>query len=290
MRMRRMSRAGLNIAALARRTGVQPDTLRKWEQRYAILHPSRTPGGQRRYDDADVARVEWLKTRLEEGYRIGEAAALLGDTGVVGGTPAELRDAMVRAVDDVDVDTVEHLLDQAFLLLPVERALAEVVVPALRGVGDRWASGSFTVAQEHLYSAAVRARLERLIAEPRAAVRGTAVLACAPGELHDLGLLMLAVGLRADGWRVAYLGPSTPIADALGLAARVGARALCVSATTEEPTAELEGAFPADAGRNGAKLVVGGAAMNRARAQRIGARYLAGDAVSAVPRLAKLAG
>jgi MerR family transcriptional regulator, light-induced transcriptional regulator len=66
--------AGLNIAALAQRTGVPPDTLRKWEQRYHILQPDRTAGGQRRYSERDVARVEWLRERLDEGYRIGEAA------------------------------------------------------------------------------------------------------------------------------------------------------------------------------------------------------------------------
>src|SRR5712691_8965040 len=73
-----MTRTGLNIAALAQRTGVPPDTLRKWEQRYQILQPRRTPGGQRRYSERDVARVEWLRERLKEGYRIGEAATLLG--------------------------------------------------------------------------------------------------------------------------------------------------------------------------------------------------------------------
>jgi len=68
----------LNIAAFARRTGVPPDTIRKWEQRYGVLRPERTTGGQRRYSEEDVARVEWLKARLGEGYRIREAAALLG--------------------------------------------------------------------------------------------------------------------------------------------------------------------------------------------------------------------
>ena len=48
-----------------------------------MLHPERTPGGQRRYSERDVARVEWLKERLHEGYRIDEAAALLGDSATV---------------------------------------------------------------------------------------------------------------------------------------------------------------------------------------------------------------
>ena len=40
------------------------------------------------------------------------------------------------------------------------------------------------------------------------------MLACAPGEQHDIGLLMLAVMLRADGWRVEFLGADTPVDDA----------------------------------------------------------------------------
>jgi DNA-binding transcriptional MerR regulator len=67
----------LNIAALSRRTGVAPDTLRKWEQRYGILRPAGAEGGQRRYTEHDAARVEWLRDRLAEGWRIGEAARVL---------------------------------------------------------------------------------------------------------------------------------------------------------------------------------------------------------------------
>jgi DNA-binding transcriptional MerR regulator len=77
----------LNMAALTRRTGVPPDTIRKWEQRYGVLRPARTPGGQRRYTEIDVARVEWLKARIGEGFRIGEAAALLGPGGLASAGP-----------------------------------------------------------------------------------------------------------------------------------------------------------------------------------------------------------
>src|SRR5436305_14390624 len=106
----------LNIAALTRRTGVPPDTIRKWEQRYGVLTPERTAGGQRRYSERDVARVEWLKARLAEGYRIGEAAALLGDSGVSAATPGELRAELVDATSRSDVSALsaagEHALSR----------------------------------------------------------------------------------------------------------------------------------------------------------------------------------
>ena len=116
--------AGLNIAALSRRTGVAPDTLRKWEQRYQILQPTRTAGGQRRYSERDVARVEWLCERLREGYRIGEAANLLGTAEV---TPARTaRDHLEAILDAVDIGepaAIGLLVDQAFALHDVEETL-----------------------------------------------------------------------------------------------------------------------------------------------------------------------
>ena len=227
-----MSPAGLNIAALAKRTGVAADTLRKWEQRYKILSPRRTTGGQRRYSEVDVARVEWLVSRLADGYRIGEAAALLGGTaGETSRTPKEHRDALLAAAVEADPEAVARLLDQAFALHPLVETLTSVVEPLLRRIGDEWQAGNFTVAQEHLVSEAVRARIERLLADARGGVRGLAVLACPPGERHDCGLLMLAVLLRADGWQVAYLGADTPLEDAFDLAERLRARALCLSVT-----------------------------------------------------------
>src|SRR5262249_36607357 len=180
-------------------TGVSPDTIRKWEQRYGVLRPDRTAGGQRRYSEEDVARVKWLKARIEEGYRIGEAAALLGSAGIAPMTSAELRAGLVAATGRSDVAAVTSAVEQALRTEPVELGFARILAPALIEVGEQWARGELTVAQEHLASGAVRAALQRLLVDMRGNVRGLAVLACAPGERHEIGLLMLAVLLRADG-------------------------------------------------------------------------------------------
>ncbi len=224
--------ATLNIAALTHRTGVPPDTIRKWEQRYSVLQPARTAGGQRRYSELDVARVEWLKARLEEGYRIGEAAKLLGSGyPVVAGTQGELVDALVEATVRADVNGLARLVEQALSAPSLEDAFVGSLTPALSEVGALWEQGQIGIAQEHLATGMVRSALQRLLSDPRDGLRGTAVLACAPGEHHEIGLLMLAVLLRADGWQIAYLGADTPCAAALALAGTVDARALCLSAT-----------------------------------------------------------
>ncbi len=283
-----MSSAGLNIAALAKRTGVAADTLRKWEQRYKILSPTRTSGGQRRYSEVDIARVEWLVDRLGEGFRIGEAAALLGGAAVeTSRTPQQHRDALLNAAAAADIESVARLLDQAFALHPLAETLTSVVEPLLRRVGDEWKAGNFTVAQEHLVSEAVRARIERLLADARGGVRGLAVLACPPGERHDCGLLMLAVLLRADGWQVAYLGADTPLEDAFDLADRVDASVLCLSATMPETMTGLKTALSS---RAQLEVIIGGAAATATAVESTGARYANSNLSGAVRELRALAG
>jgi DNA-binding transcriptional MerR regulator len=222
----------LNIAALTQRTGVPSDTIRKWEQRYGVLHPERTAGGQRRYSELDVARVEWLKQRIHEGYRIGEAAALLGAGDQVARTVEELRDGIVAATVASDVDALGQLVDQALAIATLEESFVRVLAPALVEVGERWASGAVSVAQEHLASSTVRAALQKLLSDQRADVHGTAVLA--------------------------YLGADTPFGDAVALAERLDATALCFSAASKESARALERELAAAPPRKSLKVMVGG--------------------------------
>jgi methanogenic corrinoid protein MtbC1 len=269
---------------------VAPDTLRKWEQRYGILNPERTRGGQRRYSERDVARVEWLRDRLDEGYRISEAARILGGPDV---DPAlsvdELPALLMQALGDNDAGRLGSLVDQTFATLPTQEALSRVVAPLLGLIGDAWVAGEISVAQEHLLSSKIRFRLEQLVGDTRGGVRGVAVLACAPGERHELGLLMLAVLLRADGWRVEYLGADTPAGQALVLARAVDAALVCFSSATKETAAELARQLKETPRDAHPKLVVGGHGVNARFARTVGATYVDTDLAASVRELRTLA-
>jgi methanogenic corrinoid protein MtbC1 len=279
----------LNIAALASRTGIAADTLRKWQQRYRILQPSRSQGWQGRYCVRDVERVEWLRERLDEGYRIGVAASLLGTIGVGSGRTA--RDHLRGLLDAVlagETSEIGLRLDQAFALLGVDETLEAVVRPLLESVGAAWARGELTVADEHLVSETVRSRLGHLLGDPGGGVRGTAVLLCVPGERHELGLMMATIALRRDGWKVAYLGADAPLADALALAESLSARVLGLSLSTEARADGLEAALQAGVPR-GVSLVLGGAGATRPLARRLGAVYPGPELGGAVQTIRALA-
>jgi DNA-binding transcriptional MerR regulator len=255
----------MNIQAVAQRTGVPAATLRKWEQRYSVLKPERTTGAHRRYSERDVARVEWLKARLAEGYRIGEAARLIGRDG---GAPVPqdapgLVDELVTATAASQAERISRALDHAFALLPPDEAIGEVAEPVLRRVGDLWHAGEARVADEHCVTELIRAKLRALLDGGTRGPRGVAVLCCVPGERHECGLLAFAVLMHADGWGVLYLGADTPLDEAAALAEEQGAALLCVSATLTEAAEAAKGELDEIARRHPELPVVrGGAAFD----------------------------
>jgi MerR family transcriptional regulator, light-induced transcriptional regulator len=209
----------LRIGELARRTGVSPELLRAWEQRYGLLQPTRTPGGFRLYSTADEARVQRMQGLVSGGLAAAQAARLvLSDSEpaprAVSGSATTMEDAagaLTTSLDRLDEPAANTALDRLFSIYTVETVLQEVVLPYLHRLGERWAAGEVSVAQEHFASNLLRGRLLGL-AQGWGQGRGpAAILACVPGEHHELGLLAFGVALRRRGWRITYLGTDSPI-------------------------------------------------------------------------------
>lgn len=121
-----------------------------------------------------------------------------------------------------------------------ERRRAEVFDGLLRDameiIGDRWAEGRWTVAEEHLASQTVVRTLDRIREEAGVAGRvgPLAVLAGVAGEHHGIGLACLDQVLREEGWTVANLGPDVPSADLARFLARNRAEMVALTASLPE--------------------------------------------------------
>jgi DNA-binding transcriptional MerR regulator len=209
----------LRIGELAKRTGVSPELLRAWEQRYGLLQPTRTPGGFRLYSAADEARVQRMQTLVSGGLAAAQAARLVLSGGepaprTVSGSATILEDAagnLTASLDRLDEQAANTALDRLFSAYTVETVLQEVVLPYLHRLGERWEAGEVSVAQEHFASNLLRARLLGLAQGWGQGQGPGAILACVPGEQHELGLLAFGVALRRRGWRITYLGTDSPI-------------------------------------------------------------------------------
>jgi DNA-binding transcriptional MerR regulator len=216
----------LRIGQLAKRTGVSPELLRAWEQRYGLLQPTRTAGGFRLYSAADEARIQRMQSLVSGGLAAAQAARLVRSGGDPAPPPAappattlEAAAATLTAsLDRLDEPAANTALDRLFSTYTVETVLQEVVLLYLHRLGERWAAGEVSVAQEHFASNLLRGRLLGL-AQGWGQGRGPrAILACVPGEHHELGLLAFGVALRRRGWRITYLGTDSPIGAVADLA------------------------------------------------------------------------
>jgi len=214
----------LRIGELAKRTGVSPELLRAWEQRYGLLQPARTAGGFRLYSAADEARVQRMQRLVSGGLAAAQAARLILSREPVPGTASAtiLEDAagnLVASLDRLDEQAANTALDRLFASYTVEMVLQDVVLPYLHRLGERWEAGDVSVAQEHFASNLLRGRLLGLAQGWGQGQGPGAILACLPGEHHELGLLVFGVALRRRGWRITYLGTDSPI-DAVADTAR----------------------------------------------------------------------
>lgn len=238
-----------NTKAVARETSVPPDTFRAWERRYGVPRPQRTPGGHRLYSERDMAIIRWLRDRTNEGMNISHAVMLLMNAidepapAVSNGEARALdriADELVAALTTFDTQQSELLMSEAFAIYPFERVLLEVVQPAMVEVGERWHRNEINVAAEHFATEFVRRKLSSFLnVFENNAQRETIVVACAPNELHDIGLLFASLFLVRRGWHVVYLGPQVPLPDLIETIRSVKPSLVCMSATTLETALQL---------------------------------------------------
>jgi MerR family transcriptional regulator, light-induced transcriptional regulator len=278
------------IGELARRTGVSPALLRAWETRYHLLSPSRSAGGFRLYSEEDEARVRRMRSLQEEGLSASEAArsALTGDWSPVDVPATTLDESATQlrlALESYDEVEAQAILDRLLTTLTLDSVLAEVVLPCLREIGDGWERGEVSVAQEHFAANLVRGRLLALARGWGQGLGPRALLACAPGELHDLGLISFGLALRARGWTITFLGPSTPVETLADTATTVEPELVTVTSTSPEPF----GSHASELERLAAEvqLALAGRGASEELAARVGARYLGGDPVAEADRVSR---
>ena len=286
-------RPTLRIGELSRRLGVSDHVLRAWETRYGLMQPSRSAGGFRLYSEADAERIRCMLAYISTGMSAAEAArAVLDDadqavTGAESGTaePIDLTLALRQALDRFDEPAAQAVLDRLLAELSLPTVLRYVVLPYLRELGARWENGTASVAQEHFASFVLRGRLAGL-ARGWGSGRGPrAVLACPPHELHDLALMVFGIVLNRQGWRIDYLGTSTPTSELVRAAEETSADLVVVAASTAEVFEPIQAEL-ADLAKR-VPLALAGAGATPELAATVGARHFVGDPVSEAEQLAR---
>ncbi len=284
------------------RTSIPATTLRQWERRYGLPNPHRTPSGYRLYSLKDIDCIEFFKTRISQGIPTSRAAQLYtleqstqtqnpDDRSSTRLSPIvtthELMMKLMTATLNGDTIKADAVLAIAHSTMSVEAVLLELIQPTLVEIGERWHKGEVTIAHEHQASAYLRGKLYGLLEMAGTPRQGaTVVVACAPGEWHEIGALSVAIFLRRAGIRTHYLGANTPTADLARFARDIKASAVLVSAGTSGVVAGLYA--QADLLRDAVPIVIyGGQGFNDnpSIATELGGEYFgdnAGDALEAL--------
>ncbi len=162
---------------------------------------------------------------------------------------------------------IEEALDAAKVREDPVRVLNEVLLPAMKEVGDKFGAGElilpFVLQSAEVMKRAVK-HLEQFLERQEGYTKGTVVLATVYGDVHDIGKSLVNTILANNGYTVHDLGKQVPVntivekavelkADAIGLSA------LLVSTSKQMPLCVQE------LDRRGLQIpvLIGGAAINR---------------------------
>jgi DNA-binding transcriptional MerR regulator len=211
----------LTVAAVARRIGVAPATLRTWDRRYGLGPSAHESGEHRRYCPADLARLTLMRRLITSGVSPCDAAAQAkSHKGTINletivtdyVVREELVTALHKAAKGLDKKFIEAALRKDLAQYGVEQSWSEVVVPLLLIVGNEWEASGDGIEVEHLLTEVLKGILREHVEDIRKPVNAHPVLLASVGEeVHSLALHALAAALAERKIETYFLGARTPL-------------------------------------------------------------------------------
>ncbi|MGB5210061.1 MAG: MerR family transcriptional regulator [Gammaproteobacteria bacterium] len=264
----RAERSGLYpIGTVASLTGVNPVTLRAWERRHGLFDPVRTESGRRLYRHDDIVLIGRVVGLLERGMRIGQVKAELeaiqsdeAERAADGVEPwTTLRERMTAAIIRFDEDALETNYNEALSLYPIDVVTRELMTPLLVALGERWKSGTGSVAEEHFFGVYLRNKLgARFHHRPRQLHGERLLVACLPDEQHENGLLLLSLALHERGYSPVLLGANMPLEEIPFAARQARCVAVVLSGSIKPSPEVLSEKLPRVVAECDTPLIVGG--------------------------------
>jgi DNA-binding transcriptional MerR regulator len=211
----------LTVAAVARRIGVAPATLRTWDRRYGLGPSAHESGEHRRYCPADLARLTLMRRLITSGVSPCDAAAQArSHKGTINletivtdyVVREELVTALHKAAKGLDKKFLEAALRKDLAQYGVEQSWSEVIVPLLLIVGNEWEASGDGIEVEHLLTEVLKGILREHVEDIRKPVNAHPVLLASVGEeVHSLALHALAAALAERKIETYFLGARTPL-------------------------------------------------------------------------------
>ena len=210
----------LTVAAVARRLGVAPATLRTWDRRYGLGPSEHNAGSHRRYSSLDSARLTVMRRLVIAGMSPAEACTrALNFSGEF--TVNQVCSSILNKADVVELlhkaalaydrELFESRIRKEFEQHGVEPVWQNVICPLLTLVGDEWERSGSGIEVEHLVTEVLQRVLSGYVSDLSKPVNPRPVLlACVGEEIHSLAIHALAAALAEKKIHTLFLGARTP--------------------------------------------------------------------------------
>lgn len=228
-----------SIEEVSRDTGIGKDTLRVWERRYGFPEPMRNSQGERSYPEAQQRRLRIICRLLDRGYRPGkvvtlplEQLALLDNQPQKNDTHLEssVIEPLLRIARSGQASELKRTLEQLLERQGPHQFILATVAPLLQQTGTAWANGQLPIYVEHLISHQLSSVLNSACSSISLNTTSPRVLlTTVPGEPHSIGLAMVELLLRLEGFAPLSLGVETPVDQIIAACLDLQPQALALS-------------------------------------------------------------
>ncbi len=193
--------------------------------------------------------------------------------------------ALFDAICKGDRNTVVRLVQAAVDTgQDVGQLLKNTMIPAMGEVGDRFSRNEIFVPEMLVAARAMQGGLtivEPILAGSGHEPLGHVCIGSVKGDLHDIGKNLVAMMLKGAGFSVDDLGVDVAVPE-FEQAVQRGARVICLSALLTTTKHEMRTVIDHFRGREGVRVVIGGAVITQEYANEIGADGFGADASDAV--------
>lgn len=230
-------------------TGISKQLIRKWEDRYQLVIPSRLENGYRIYTDNDINLLLTVKELIDQGQSVKQVATLIhkGEIKIKNESNKHLHLNVDRTNNVYVIKLLQEgaackeaemyeTLQQAYFQLGLDRFLKDVIVPFLKDVGLKWEKGDWNEYQEAFSSILIRDFLIEIRRNFRINENAPLVVgACLPNEQHELPILITLLFTMLKGWRTFLVGTSPAPHSIESIVKQLQPKIVLLSATTSIP-------------------------------------------------------
>ena len=190
-----------------------------------------------------------------------------------------------KEIEDVVKKAIEHNASP-------QKIINDAMISAMDVVGERFSAGEIFVPEMLVAAATMKKGLDMikpLLKSEDIASKGTIIMCTVKGDMHDIGKNLVIMMLEGAGFNVIDLGVDLSVARLIEKLEQVKPAVLGLSALLTTTMPEMKkaiAALEANGLRDTVKVMIGGAPVDAAFADKIGADGYGKDAAEAV-RLAR---